>query len=132
MFITDGQGNATLTQPLVDIRFSGMVIDFFASIDEQYVRVFTVVADEHLPLDLQATAMGELAPVFGNIDDAFTNLWVKRSEAEPPADLAARPNAGRHPTLSEYRTQPGAGPRCPAPGGPVISSHILVERMRYG
>jgi MYXO-CTERM domain-containing protein len=91
VFTDDGQGNVTLTEPLIDIRFAGMEIDFFASIDDQYARVFTVVSDVHLPLGLQVTAMGELAPVLGNTDNAFTNISVKNSEAvtESPAELAA-------------------------------------------
>ncbi|HWO27094.1 MAG TPA: hypothetical protein VNO30_50535 [Kofleriaceae bacterium] len=91
IFVTDGQGNTTLADPLIDISFKSLEIDFFASIDEQYARVFTVVADVHLPLGLQVTSMGELAPVFGGIDNAFTNLSVKNSEAvaESPAELAA-------------------------------------------
>jgi hypothetical protein len=91
VFTTDGQGNTTLTEPLVDIKLNAVEIDFFASIDEQYARVFTVVADVHLPLGLQVTSMGELAPVLGNIDNAFTNISVKNSEAvaESPAELAA-------------------------------------------
>lgn len=91
VFTDDGQGNVTLTEPLIDIKFTAMEIDFFAALDDQYVRVFTVVADVHLPLGLQVTTMGELAPVLGDIDDAFTNISVKNSEAvvETPAELAA-------------------------------------------
>jgi len=91
VFTDDGMGNTTLTEPLIDITFSAMEIDFFASIDDQYVRVFTVVSDVHFPIGLQTTAMGELQPVIGNPDDAFTNLSVKNSEAltESPDELAA-------------------------------------------
>ena len=63
--------------PLLDITFKALEIDFFAMVDEQYVRVFTVVSDVHLPIGLQATAMGEITPVLGNPDDAFTNLWSR-------------------------------------------------------
>jgi MYXO-CTERM domain-containing protein len=67
-----------------------MELDFFASVNDQYVRVFTIVSDVRLPVGLQVTGMGELQPVFGNIDDAFTNLSVKNSDAvtETPAELA--------------------------------------------
>jgi hypothetical protein len=89
-FIDDGQGNVTLDEPLIDLTFTGMEIDFFAAVDDQYIRVFTVVADVHFPIGLQVTGMGELQPVIGNPDDAFTNLSVKNSEAltESPADIA--------------------------------------------
>ncbi|MBA3455051.1 MAG: hypothetical protein H0T42_18320 [Deltaproteobacteria bacterium] len=89
-FMTDAMMNVTLLEPLLDINFKAMEIDFFASIDDQYVRVFTVVSDVHLPVGLQVTGMGELQPVIGDVEDAFTNVSVKNSEAitETPADLA--------------------------------------------
>ena len=90
-FMTDAMMNVTVVEPLLDITFRAMEIDFFASIDDQYVRVFTVVSDVHLPVGLQVTGMGELQPVIGDVADAFTNVTVKNSEAitESPADLAA-------------------------------------------
>ncbi|MEO8704277.1 MAG: hypothetical protein ABI867_29760 [Kofleriaceae bacterium] len=90
IFTDDGMGNSTLTEPLIDITFSQMEIDFFAAVDDQYVRVFTVVADVHFPIGLQTTAMGELQPVIGNPEDAFANITVKNSEAvtESPDELA--------------------------------------------
>ena len=89
-FTTDGSGNTTLNEPLLDIKFTAMELDFFAMVDQQYIRVFTVVSDVHLPIGLQVGAMGELTPVLGNTDDAFTNLSVKNSEAvtETPEQLA--------------------------------------------
>ena len=90
VFTDDGMGNKTLTEPLLDLKFKAMELDFFASVNDQYVRVFTVVADVRLPLGLQVTAAGELQPVFGDIEDAFTNLSVKNSDAvtESPDSLA--------------------------------------------
>ncbi len=89
-FMTDAMMNTTLVEPLLDLTFNAMEIDFFASIDDQYVRVFTVVSDVHLPIGLQVTGMGELQPVLGDVADAFTNVSVKNSEAitESPAELA--------------------------------------------
>ncbi len=91
IFTDDGQGNKTLTEALLDIKFTAMELDFFAAVDDQYVRVFTVVSDVHFPVGLQVTAMGELAPVIGSPDDAFTNITVKNAEAltESPDELAA-------------------------------------------
>jgi MYXO-CTERM domain-containing protein len=89
-FIDNG-GEPEPDDPLLDILFEGMEIDFFASIDGHYVRIFTLVADIHLPIGLQV-ADGELVPVIGAVDDAFTNLSVKNSEAlvETPEELATR------------------------------------------
>jgi MYXO-CTERM domain-containing protein len=89
-FTTDGAGNTTLTEPLLDIKFQAMEIDFFAEVDQQWIRVFTVVSDVHLPLGLQVGAMGTITPVLGDTMDAFTNLSVKNSEAvtETPDQLA--------------------------------------------
>jgi hypothetical protein len=95
-FTDDGMGNMSLDEPLLDIRFSALEIDFFASIDDQYNRVFTVVTDVHLPIGLQTSSMGTLTPVIGNPMDAFTNVTVKNNEAitESPAEIA-----GLFPTL---------------------------------
>jgi hypothetical protein len=83
-------------EPLLDIKFTAMELDFFAAVDNQYIRVFTVVSDVHLPIGLQVGGMGDLTPVIGNPADAFTNLSVKNTEAvtETPAELA-----GLFPTL---------------------------------
>ncbi len=94
-FDTSGM-TRTLTDPLLDISFQALEIDFFASIDDQYVRVFTAVADVHLPIGLDVGADGTLTPVLGDVSNAFTNVSVKNSEAvtESPAELA-----GLFPTL---------------------------------
>jgi len=90
VFTDDGMGNVTLTEALLDLSFQALELDFFAAVDDQYVRVFTVVADVRLPIGLQVTGMGELQPVLGNVDGAFTNISVKNSEAvtESPDQLA--------------------------------------------
>ncbi|MEO6774296.1 MAG: hypothetical protein ABI467_14970, partial [Kofleriaceae bacterium] len=90
-FMTDSNNTTTLVDPLLDIKFTGMEIDFFASVDDQYVRVFTVVADVHLPIGLQPDAGGKLTPVLGQISDAFTNVSVKNTDAvtETPDELAS-------------------------------------------
>ena len=84
-------GTGKVVDPLLDIKFTALEIDFFASVDDQYIRVFTVVADVHLPIGLQTTGMGQLTPVIGDATHAFTNVSVKNSEAvtERPAELAA-------------------------------------------
>jgi len=90
-FMDDGQGNQRLVEPLLDIQFEAMEIDFFVSVDDQWIRAFTVVADVHLPLGLQTSSASELVPVFGDLGDAFTNLSVKNTDAitESPAELEA-------------------------------------------
>ncbi len=89
-FMDDGMGGKTMVEPLLDIKFTGMEIDFFAEVDQQWIRVFTVVTDIHLPVGLQVGAMGEITPVVGNPMDAFTNISVKNTEAvtETPDQLA--------------------------------------------
>ena len=89
-FKDDGMGNQVLDEALLDIKFTAMEIDFFVSIDDQYIRAFTVVSDVHLPIGLQVSGMGQLVPVIGNVKDAFTNISVKNTQAvtESPEDLA--------------------------------------------
>jgi hypothetical protein len=95
-FKDDGSGTMIPDNPLLDLRFKALEIDFFASIDDQYNRVFTVVTDVHLLVGLQTAAQGQLTPVIGTPADAFENVTVKNSEAitESPAEIA-----GLFPTL---------------------------------
>ncbi len=90
-FMDDGSGGRVVDEPLLDLSFDDLEIDFFAQIEDQYIRIFTLVADVHLPIGLEVGTMGELTPVLGEIDNAFTNLSVKNSEplVESPAQLAA-------------------------------------------
>ena len=90
-FTTDASGNSVVADPLLTLSFPRMELDFFATVDHQYVRAFTVVADVTLPLGMQTTAAGQLAPVLGDVAAAFTNLSVKNSEAvtESPEQIAA-------------------------------------------
>jgi len=90
-FMDDGAGGKKLVDPLLDLRFTAAELDFFLSIDDQWVRTFTVVADIHLPIGLQVAGMGQLVPVLGDTADAFTHIAVKNSQAvtEAPAELAA-------------------------------------------
>ena len=89
-FMTDSMNNRTLVDPLLDIHFQAMEIDFFAEVDRQYIRVFTMVTDVHLPVGLDIGS-GTLTPVLGDVADAFTNVSVKNSDAvtETPAELAS-------------------------------------------
>ncbi len=89
-FTTDGSGNTVLSAPLLDVKFSALELDFFAEVDYQYIRVFTVVADVDLPVGIDITS-GALEPVLGDTTNAFTNISVKNSQAvtETPASLAA-------------------------------------------
>jgi MYXO-CTERM domain-containing protein len=90
-FVDDGNGGQTLQEPLLDINFTGLEMDIFADVEGQYVRLFTLVSDLHLPVGLQVGAMGELTPVLGDLTGAFTNISVKNSDPmiETPDELAA-------------------------------------------
>lgn len=90
-FVDDGQGGTVVEDPLLDLTFDDLELDFFVSIDDQYIRAFTLVADVHLPIGLEVGPMGDLTPVLGEVEGAFSNITVKNSEplVESPAQLAA-------------------------------------------
>lgn len=90
-FVDDGMGGRKLDEPLLDLRFSAAELDFFLSVDDQWIRTFTVVSDIHLPIGLQVAGMGQLVPVLGDTSGAFTRVSIKNAEAitEAPADLSA-------------------------------------------
>ncbi len=87
-YTSDGK----VDQPLLDVFFDGLQIDFYGMVDDQFIRVMTLTSDVELPLNLDVNADGALVPVLGNTDNAFTNIAVSNSEplAETPAELEAK------------------------------------------
>ena len=89
-FTTNGSGDRVLDKPLLDVKFSALELDFFAEVDYQWIRVFTVVADVDLPVGIDASAGNKLQLVLGDTTNAFSNVSVKNSDAvtESPDQLA--------------------------------------------
>ncbi len=79
-----------IDDPLLDITMKGLEIDFFAQVDDQFIRIMTLVTDVQLPINLEVDANGDLVPVLGDVENGFTNISVKNSQAliEDPAELA--------------------------------------------
>ncbi|MEZ4366374.1 MAG: hypothetical protein R2939_08805 [Kofleriaceae bacterium] len=89
-FTVDGE-DVVVDEPLLDVTFDRLELDFFAALEDQHVRLFTLVADVHLEVGLQVGADGQLTPVLGDLDGAFSNLSVINTSAitEDPEDIAA-------------------------------------------
>jgi MYXO-CTERM domain-containing protein len=79
-----------IEEPLVDVRLEGAEIDVFAMVDDQLIRIMTIVTDLNLPVGVEVDDQGSLIPVLGDLGDALSNLSVKSSEAlrESPDSLA--------------------------------------------
>ena len=91
-FTTDDQGRSVIDDPLLNVHLPGLGIDFFAWVDDRYVRIMTLHADVVLPLSLEVDGSGSLTPVFGDLTKAFTNVAVTNSDL--PRRVARRPGAG--------------------------------------
>ena len=89
-FDTDGMGKKTIHDPLLHIAMPKLSIDFYALIEERYVRLMTLNADVQLGMALDVDDMGRIVPMLGDLNGAFTNVTVSNSELlrEPPAMLA--------------------------------------------
>lgn len=87
---TEVGGETVIDDPLLDISFDGLELDFYAMVDDQFIRVMTLRTDVNLPLNLEVDENGELLPVLGDLENAFTNIEVENSEAlaETPEELA--------------------------------------------
>lgn len=89
-FKTDGAGQKSIDDPLLNVELRDFHLDFYAFVDERYVRVMTLNADVSLPISLDVSAQGELVPLVGDLAKAFTRVTVTNSEllAEAPDELA--------------------------------------------
>ena len=90
-FKTDMNGVKVIDDPLMHISVPNFAIDFYAFVDDRYVRVLTLTADIVLGASLDVDSKGELVPLLGDLSKAFTNVRVTNSEllAEDPKHLAA-------------------------------------------
>jgi MYXO-CTERM domain-containing protein len=89
-FVDDGSGEMVIEEPLLDVTLEQAELDLYVMVDDQYVRIMTIVADVHLPIGMEVDPDGALLPVIGAVEDALSNLSVKNSEAllETPEELA--------------------------------------------
>ncbi|HEX6839641.1 MAG TPA: hypothetical protein VF334_23850, partial [Polyangia bacterium] len=89
-FKDNGSGQMVVDDALLHIHVPDFSIDFFAWVDDRYVRVMTLHADVELPLSLEVDSAGKLTPVFGDLTTAFTNVTVSNSDllSESPDQLA--------------------------------------------
>jgi MYXO-CTERM domain-containing protein len=89
-FTDDGSGEQVIDQPLLDVQMTGAELDVYAMVDDQYVRIMTIVTDIHLPVGMEVDEDGDLLPVLGDVENALSNVSVKNSEAllETPEELA--------------------------------------------
>lgn len=76
----------------LQVHFSALDIDMFAMIDENFVRLFTAHTALSVPIEIQAGPDGDLAPVVGDIGQAFTRIEVDPSGMlqESPAEIAGK------------------------------------------
>jgi hypothetical protein len=89
-FKMDANGMKQIDDPLLDISVPDFAIDFYAYVDEHYVRVMTLTADLVIPVGIDVDDMGRLTPLLGDFTKAFTNVTVSNTEllSEAPGDLA--------------------------------------------
>ena len=72
-FTTDAHGTKTIDDALLHITVPNFGIDFYAFVDEHYVRVMTLTADLQLPVALDVDANSQIVPLLGDLTKAFTN-----------------------------------------------------------
>jgi MYXO-CTERM domain-containing protein len=89
-FKTDMNGMKQIDDALLHVHVPKFTIDFYAWVDERYVRIMSLNADLEIPVALSVDAMGKIVPQLGDFTKAFTNVTVTNTEllAESPGDLA--------------------------------------------
>lgn len=73
-------GDKIIDDPLITITMNQLQIDFYAQVDQRYIRIFTLQTDLVLPIGLDVDGMGSLLPVMGDLEGAFGNIVVTNSE----------------------------------------------------
>ena len=105
-FKMDMQGHTVVDDPLLHIHVPGFAIDFFAWVDDRYVRIMTLNADVELPLSLEVDAAGQLTPVFGDL----TPSVHQRHRHQLGAAWPSRPSSWRRPSPCCSASPSGSSP----------------------
>lgn len=85
-------GTTVPDDPLLTLQMDELYIDFYAFIEERYVRLFSLVTDVRLPLGLEFDASaGTIQPVLAGLDTLITNVHATNIEllSDDAADLEA-------------------------------------------
>jgi MYXO-CTERM domain-containing protein len=79
-----------IAEPLMTIVMTDLELDLYVLVDGRYLRMMTVQTDITLPVGLDVNGSGQLVPVLGDLEGAFTNLSVTNSELliEDPGEIA--------------------------------------------
>jgi len=66
-----------LDDPLMTINWSDLDLHFYAFTQDRFTRLYTTRIDIELPVGLTPNDMGQLVPVLGDLEEAFTNIRVR-------------------------------------------------------
>ncbi len=77
-------------KPLLTLSMPDLSIDFYAMVDDRFVRLFSLTADISLPLSVIFEGCSSVQPALGNLGELITNIRTSNSEmlAEDPKLLA--------------------------------------------
>lgn len=77
-------------KPLLTVTLTDLTIDFYASIDDRFARLFSLTADITLPLSLTFSGCTSVTPAIGDLKMLVTNIRTANAEmlAEDPKVLA--------------------------------------------
>lgn len=83
-------GEKKLDEALITLGMKDLEVDFYAWIDERYVRILTLRADLTVPVGLDIDGEGRIVPVLGDLAEAFDEIRVINSGilAESPDEIA--------------------------------------------
>ncbi len=86
---TDEEGN--IEEPLLTLGAQDLAVDLYAFIDYRFIRLFRIIGDVSLPLNLDINEENQLIPVLGDLKGAFENIRVEESRllAEDPEEIAS-------------------------------------------
>ncbi len=77
-------------KPLLTLAMPDLSVDFYAMLDDRFVRLFSLTADVNIPLSLIFEGCSSVQPALGDLKQLVTNIRTANSEilAEDPKVLA--------------------------------------------
>lgn len=113
-----------LVEPLIEIILDDVRLDFYAMLEERWMRLMTIQADITLGLGATVNPANEIELVIGDLSQAVTDVQVSNSDllAESPQELADAIPALIQLTLPQIT---GSLPSIPLPGAESLGGFDL-------
>jgi len=75
--IRETEDGYEIQDPLMRVHWKDLDLHFYGFVQDRYTRLYTTRMDLEIPVGLEPTGMGQIVPVLGDLENAYSNIRVR-------------------------------------------------------